>query len=142
LDWIVINLTQCTDCSLPLQACRHLLQEMHPQPVPRGRAEQGRVSLPRPLRIEVLRSQRQSFGEDAKWRTGEGVDDGLSWEKCMRRWRKHFGGMTHVDTVMVRRPFGTTRLLKGPRSECWFFVERRPCEAISMEGLSPRIDRA
>jgi hypothetical protein len=54
-----------TDCPFS-QARRHLHQEVHSSPVPRSRPQQGRVRLPRPLREQVLRSQRQGFGEDAR----------------------------------------------------------------------------
>ena len=38
---------------------------MHRHIVPRSRPEQGRVRLPRPLREQVLRGQRQGQREDA-----------------------------------------------------------------------------
>lgn len=41
-------------------------KEVHSQPVPRRRTQQGRIRLPRPLRIKVLRGQHQSVGEDAR----------------------------------------------------------------------------
>lgn len=41
-----------------LQISRDVYKEVHTSRIPRSRSEQGRVRVPRPLRREVLRSER------------------------------------------------------------------------------------
>jgi hypothetical protein len=56
--------------------------EMHPPRLPGRRAQQGRVSLPRSLRLQVLRGQRQGQREDAGrgcWEAGRRWD-GRVWD--------------------------------------------------------------
>ena len=47
-------------------------EEVHTTGVPRSRPEQGRISLPGPMRGEVFRGQRQSLREDARGGAAEG----------------------------------------------------------------------
>jgi hypothetical protein len=55
---------------------------MHRLVLPRGRPQQRRVRLPRPLRLEVLRGQRQGQREDA----GRGAGTGRRRRRHVR-WR-------------------------------------------------------
>jgi hypothetical protein len=67
---------------LSKQTRRHLHQKVHPAPIPRSRPEQGRVRVPGPLREQVLRGQRQGFGEDA----GRGAGEAGRWVRLEGCW--------------------------------------------------------
>lgn len=65
---------------------------MHRHIVPRSRPEQGRVRLPRPLRQQVLRGQRQGQREDAGRGPGQAgfprrhVDADTAWKGRGELW--------------------------------------------------------
>lgn len=48
-----------------IQSPQILLLQMHRPHIPRSRSQQGRIRLPRPLRVKVLRGQCQGQREDA-----------------------------------------------------------------------------
>ena len=62
--------------TLRAQTSRHLLSQMHPKHLPRIRPQQGRVCMPRPLRIQVFRCERQGQREDA----GRGIGQAGRWD--------------------------------------------------------------
>jgi hypothetical protein len=64
------------------QSPQVVLGKVHRRIVPRGGSEQGRVGVPGPLRVQVLRGQRQGQREDAGRGPGQA---GRRWHV----WRRH-----------------------------------------------------
>lgn len=119
------------------QPRRDLHQEVHPSHLPRGRPQQGRVRLPRPLRRQVLRSQREGLGKDAgrgcRWRKGRwwiwnvkslskefGNDTLAGYDQRLGRHASRVGGHCIVNLVCAyRAPVLLGQSVADGLCRCW-----------------------